>query len=72
MVMGFLTWLLAILFSPELPGDLLGLLVGLLTILVITPLTQKTDPPRRLLNSDGEEVELKDRLGTLPLFSRTS
>jgi SSS family transporter len=70
MAMGFLTWFLAILFAPDLPGDLLGLLIGLLTILVVTPLTQKADPPRRLLNSDGEEVELKDRLGTLPLFVR--
>ena len=72
MAVGFLTWLLAILFLPNLPGDLLGLLVGLLTMLVVTPLTQKMDPPSRLLNSDGEEVEMKDRLGTLPLFSRTS
>jgi hypothetical protein len=48
----------------------LGLLGGLLTFLVVTSLTQKTDPPRRLLNIDGEEVEMKDRLGTLPLFSR--
>jgi len=70
MAMGFLTWFLAILLVPDLPGDLFGLLAGLLTILVVTPLTQKTDPPRRLLNSDGEEVELKDRLGTLPLFGR--
>jgi Na+/proline symporter len=72
MAVGFLTWFLTILFAPELPGDLLGLMTGLLTILVVTPLTQKSDPPRRLLNSDGEEVELKDRLGTLPLFGRPS
>jgi SSS family transporter len=71
MAMGFLTWFLAILFVPELPGDLLGLLIGLITMLVVTPLTQKTDPPSPLLNSDGEEVEMKDRLGTLPLFRRT-
>ena len=70
MAIGLLTWFLAILLVPDLPGDLFGLLAGLLTILVVTPLTQKTDPPRRLLNSDGEEVELKDRLGTLPLFGR--
>ncbi len=70
MAIGFLTWLLAILYAPEFPGDLLGLLTGLLTMLIITPLTQKTDPPKRLLNSDGEEVELEDRLGTLPLFRR--
>lgn len=71
MAMGFITWFLAIMLAPDFPGDLLGLLVGLITILIVTPLTQKMDPPRRLLNSDGEEVELKDRLGTLPVFART-
>ena len=70
MAAGFFTWLLAILFVPNLPGDLLGLLAGLLTFLVVTPLTQKTDPPRRLLDCDGEDIEMKDRLGTLPLFGR--
>ena len=71
MAMGFLTWFLATLFAPVLPGDLLGLMAGLTTSLIVTPLTQKMDPPRRLLNSDGEEVELKDCLGTLPIFART-
>ena len=70
MAAGFFTWLLAILFVPNLPGDLLGLLAGLLTFLVVTPLTQKTDPPRRLLDCDGDDIEMKDRLGTLPLFGR--
>ena len=72
MGMGFLTWFVAMAYVPELPGDLLGLLVGLITILIVTPLTQKIDPPKPLLNRDGEEVELKDRLGTLPLFRRVT
>ena len=72
MAMGFLTWFVAILLAPEFPGDLLGLLIGLLTILVVTPLTQKIDPPVPLRNGDGEEVEFKDRLGTLPLFRAAS
>ncbi len=70
MAMGFLTWFVTVLFAPELPGDLLGLMAGLVTILVVVPLTQKVDPPKRLLNSDGEEVAFKDRLGTLSLFKR--
>ena len=70
MAMGFLTWFATILFAPELPGDLLGLMAGLVTILVVVPLSQKVDPPKRLLNSDGEEVAFKDRLGTLSLFKR--
>jgi Na+/proline symporter len=70
MAVGFLTWLIAILFAPGFPGDLLGLLTGFVAMLIATALTQKSDPPEPLRNSDGEEVEMKDRLGTLPLFRR--
>jgi SSS family solute:Na+ symporter len=68
MAVGFLVWLLAVMFMPTLAGDMLGLIACVATILVVTPLTQRFDPPRPLLGSDGEEVEMKDRLGTLPLF----
>lgn len=71
MAMGFVTWLIAVLVAPELPGDLLGLLVGLITILIVSPMTQKVDPPKPLRNGDGEVVEFKDRLGSIPIFSRT-
>jgi SSS family transporter len=70
MAVGFLTWFIAILFAPGFPGDLLGLLTGLVAMLIATALTQKSDPPEPLRNSDGEEVEMKNRLGTLPLFRR--
>jgi SSS family solute:Na+ symporter len=70
MAVGFITWLLAIMIAPDLPGDLLGLLLGLVTIFIVTPLTQKLDPPTTLRDGDGNEVEFKDRLGTLPLFTR--
>ena len=70
MAMGFLTWLIAILVAPEIAGDLLGLLVGLVTLLIVAPLTQKIDPPRPLRDGSGEQVEFKDRLGSLPIFSR--
>jgi SSS family transporter len=70
MAVGFVTWLLAIIYAPELPGDLLGLLLGLVTIFIVTPLTQKLDPPTTLRDRDGNKVEFKDRLGTLPLFTR--
>jgi len=68
--MGFLVWFVAIVYAPDLPGDLLGLMVGLITILIVTPLTQKLDPPKPLLDSDGNEVEFKNRLGVLPLFRK--
>ncbi len=68
MAMGFLAWLLAVMVMPNLAGDMLGLIVCLVTILVVTPLTQRFDPPRPMLDSSGKLVELRDRLGTLPLF----
>ncbi len=70
MAMATLTWILAYFFAPNLAGDLLGMMVGLITILIVTPLTQKLDPPNPVLNSDGEEIELTNRLGTLPLFRK--
>lgn len=72
MAVGFIVWFVSIVYAPDLPGDLLGLLAGLFTILIVAPLTRKMDPPRALLNSDGEEVEFKDRLGVLPLFRRVN
>lgn len=62
---GMAAWLLTSLFYRELPGDLIGLGASLLTMLVVTPMTQNFDPPRNLLDSDGNAVELRDRLGVL-------
>lgn len=70
MAVGFMTLIIALLVAPEFPGDLLGLPTSLITMFVVGALTQKIDPPVPLRNSDGEEVEMKDRLGTLPLFRR--
>ena len=70
MAVGFITWFVAIMYAPGFPGDLLGLLTGLVAMLIVTALTQELDPPEPLRNSDGEVVEFKDRLGTLPLFRR--
>jgi hypothetical protein len=56
--------------APNLAGDMLGLITCMVTMVIVTLLTQKSDPPEPLRNSDGEEVELKNRLGTLPLFRR--
>jgi SSS family transporter len=70
MAVGFLTLFLVFFFAPGFPGDLLGLVTSLVTMFVVGALTQKFDPPVPLRNGDGEEVEMKDRLGTLPLFRR--
>ncbi len=65
MFTGVAVWLVSRVLWPELPGDLIGMGACLITIFVVTPLTQKSDPPRPLLSSDGEEVDLTDRLGIL-------
>ena len=46
-------------------SDLAGFAVSLVTMLIATPLTQRIDPPRRLVDHDGNEVALDDRLGVL-------
>lgn len=65
MVAGLSAWLLTLLLAPELPADFVGLGASLITMLVVTPLTQSFDPPRPLADCDGNPVEMKDRLGTL-------
>ena len=72
MTAGISAWLLTLYFAPALPADFIGLAASFITMLVVTPLTQKIDPPRELRDSDGNPVEMKNRLGTLPLWERSS
>jgi SSS family solute:Na+ symporter len=65
MAAGMLTWLIVSFAWPEQPADLIGFVFCLVTMLVVTPLTQRIDPPRGLVDHDGKPVELKDRLGIL-------
>ncbi len=70
MCAGIVAWLLTSLYYTELPGDLIGLGVSLVTMLIVTPLTQRLDPPRKLVDRDGKEVELTDRLGLIGIGGR--
>jgi len=65
MVCGFLTWLVARSLAPELPGDLIGMGVCLIVMVVVSLATQKIDPPKPARDIDGNVVEFKDRLGLL-------
>ncbi|MGB5510162.1 MAG: sodium:solute symporter family protein [Woeseiaceae bacterium] len=65
MLVGIAAWLMTGLFYPEMPGDVVGLGACLATMLIVTPLTQRLDPPRPLTDHDGRAVMLRDRLGTL-------
>ena len=65
MTMGIAAWIAVSIGWPDRPGDLVGFFVSLTTMLIVTPLTQNVDPPRRLVDHDGNEVDLDDRLGVL-------
>lgn len=65
MFTGIAAWLTTSLWFPTLPGDLIGLGTSLVAMLIVTPLTQKLDPPRSLVDKEGNPVELTNRLGIL-------
>jgi SSS family transporter len=58
MAAGLLTWLATMRLWPELPSDFMGLAASLIVMLVVTPLTQRIDPPRPLADSDGNPVSV--------------
>jgi SSS family transporter len=53
---GLATWIITMNLWPELPSDFMGLEASLVAMLVVTPLTQKSDPPQPLRDSDGNLV----------------
>jgi len=69
MAAGFLAWFLSAWFYPELAGDVIGFGFSLLTIVVVTLLTQGIDPPKPLVDEYGEPINLKGRLGILPFVA---
>lgn len=72
MAAGLSAWLLTLNFAPDLPADFIGLATSFVTMLIVTPLTQTFDPPREMQDADGKPVANSNRLGTLPLFGRSS
>ena len=67
---GLAAWLATLFYAPHLPADFFGLAASLVTMFVVTPLTQRFDPPRALQDSDGNPVEMTNRLGTLAPLGR--
>jgi len=65
---GFVTFVTLKLMYPDFPASFVGFWVSLIVAVVVSLLTQKTDPPRPLTNAEGEPMDLSSRLGTLPLF----
>ena len=56
MAAGLLAWLGTMLMMPDWPADFIGLGASLLTMLIVTPLTQRIDPPRALDVGEGDAV----------------
>lgn len=72
MGVGLAAWIVTLFVAPGLPADFIGLAASLVTMLIVTPLTQKIDPPRALYDAEGDPLQMTNRLGTLPLFRRDS
>jgi SSS family transporter len=58
MAAGLSAWLVTMAAMPDWPADFIGLGTSLVAMLVVTPLTQRFDPPRPLADVDGNPVEL--------------
>ncbi len=56
MFAGLGVWVVTMQLWPDLPADFMGLGASLITMLVVTPLTQRIDPPRPLTDGDGNPV----------------
>lgn len=62
MAAGLVAWLTTMKLWPELPSDFMGLAACLVVMVVVTLLTQKSDPPRPILDDEGNPVDLENRL----------
>lgn len=67
---GFTAFALVRLLFPGIPASFVGFWTSLVVAIIVSLLTQKSDPPRALTNADGQPMDLGDRLGTLPLLRR--
>ena len=65
---GLSAWLYTLITAPHLPADFIGLTASIVTMLVVTPLSQKVDPPRGLRDSDGQPIDVSNRLGLMRPF----
>lgn len=61
---GLAGWLISAQFETVTPPDLIGFGVSLVTMVIVTLLTQRIDPPRAITDDQGNEVPLRDRVAT--------
>ena len=62
---GAAVWLLSLRLLPDLAADVIGMAAGIAALIVVSLWTQNTDPPRGLVDTDGNPVRLTNRLGLI-------
>ncbi len=65
MILGSGAWIIFKFITPEVPSDMIGLGIGILSIILVTLFTHNKTPARPLQNANGETVAYKDRLGII-------
>ena len=64
---GAACWVAALVWLPDAAADVLGMAGGIVALIVVSLVTQKSDPPRGLVDADGKVVALANRLGLIGL-----
>lgn len=67
---GFAAFAAVSVMNPDIPASFVGFWVSLVVAVVVSLLTQQSDPAKVLTDADGQALDLDHRLGTLPLFRR--
>jgi SSS family transporter len=62
---GAACWIAALAWLPDAAADVIGMAGGIVALIVVSLLTQKRDPPRGLVDADGNTVKLANRLGLI-------
>jgi Na+/proline symporter len=62
---GAACWIAALAWLPDAAADVIGMAGGIVALIVVSLLTQKSDPPRGLVDADGNTVKLANRLGLI-------
>jgi Na+/proline symporter len=67
---GFAAFALVSWVDLGIPASFIGFWTSLVVAVLVSLLTQKSDPPKLLTKADGTPLKLDDRLGTLRLFGK--
>jgi Na+/proline symporter len=67
---GFAAFITIKMMYPAFQASFVGFWVSLVVAVLVSLVTQKSDPAKPLTNGANEVMDLRDRLGTLPVFRR--